>query len=414
MKFVPNLTKEKYIDFYNKSKYSTLLQSYEWGEFCITGKNQTPYYVGVVDDKGKVIGTSLLLKHKLRFGKYSFYAPRGFNLDFNNKELLSFFTKELINFMQKENVVFLEVDPEIMYQELDNEANIIENGKNNKTIHEYLLSLGYKHKGFNKLYENNQPRYTFIIDLTTNYEERMNKSFLKNINRASKYDLEVSVGDYKDLEAFYELYKKTAERDDFDGYSPDYYNKFYEVFAKSKMTKIFLGKVYPKKILNNLELELREVNESLKEVTNENKKDILLKRQEKLFKEMELFNKYKDYKDGLIASAHIMAFYQDKVVALYAGNDKEFQSTYINNYVYYEKIKWAKENGYKSLDLFGVTGDPNTKYKNLAGIYEFKKQLGGNLIEYIGEYDLVANKFYYHLFKIITPIYRKLKRIIKK
>lgn len=414
MKFIENINKEDYLKFYNKSKYSTLLQSYEWGEFCITGKNQTPYYVGVSDDKGNLLGTALLLKHKLRMGKYSFYCPRGFNLDFNNEELLKFFTEELLKFMKKENVVYLEVDPEIMYQELDNDANIIENGRNNFKIHDYLLSIGYKHKGFNKLYENNQPRYTFILDLTTDYEAKMGKSFLKNIAKSSKYQPEVYIGDINDIDYFNELYQMTAQRDDFAGYGDDYYENFYKIFNDSKMTKLFLGKIYPKVILNNLDQELRETNEELKNITNENKKDALLKKQERIFKELEFFNNYKDLKDGLVVSAHILALYQDKAVALYAGSNKDFQSTYVNNYVYYEKIKWCEENNYKSLDLFGVTGDPETKYKNLKGIYEFKKQLGGQLIEYIGEYDLVADKFYYHLFKIITPIYRKIKGIIKK
>ena len=413
MKFITKIPKNKYVDFYNNSKNSTILQSYEWGQFCIEGKNQIPYYVGMEDNNGKLKCSSLLLKKKLPFGLCYFYAPRGFNIDFNDYDLLNTFTKELKIFMKKERAIYLIIDPEISYQELDNDAKIIENGHNNYEIHKTLIKLGYKHTGFNKLYENNQPRYTFVIDLDSDYESKMNKSFLKNIEKSKKFNLKFYIGDESDLKHFNDLYDKTSLRDDFSSYGSKYYEKFYKTFKENNMAEIFLCKLFPKDILNTLENELKDLNEEIKKVKNNNKLNPLLKRQEKLLKDIEFYNSKKKEKE-VVVSAHIMGFYQDHAVALYAGNDKEYQSTYANNYVYYEKIKWAKENGYKTLDLFGVTGDPHTEYKNLAGIYEFKKQLGGKLIEYIGEYHLINNKIIYYALKMILPIYHKIRKIMKK
>lgn len=410
MKFKTDIKEKEYKKYYNESKYSTILQSYEWGQFCIEGKGQTPYYVGLVDDKDKLICASLLLKRKLPLGKCSFYAPRGFNLDFNNQELLEIFTKELIKFLKEEKAISLTIDPEVMYQEIDNEVNVIPNGKNNYQIHNNLLKLGYKHKGFNKLYENNQPRYTFIIDLDDNYENRISKSFLKDVKRSNKFELEFYVGNEDDIKYFNELYKKTAQRDNFSGYGDNYYKRFYEIFHKSNMAQIFLCKLYPQKVIDVLEKELSEINEEIKR----NNDQSLLTRQEKVFKDLEFFSKYKNEKNGIVVSAHIMAFYQNYAVALYAGSDRDFQMTYANYYNYYEKFKWVKEHGYQSIDLFGVTGDPNTKYKNLAGLYDFKKKLGGQLVEFIGEYDLIINKAYYYLLHILSPIYYKIRKIIKK
>ena len=413
MKFITKIPKNKYVDFYNNSKNSTILQSYEWGQFCIEGKNQTPYYVGMEDNNGNLKCSSLLLKKKLPFGLCYFYAPRGFNIDFNDYDLLNTFTKELKIFMKKERAIYLIIDPEISYQELDNDAKIIENGHNNYEIHKTLIKLGYNHTGFNKLYENNQPRYTFVIDLNSDYESKMNKSFLKNIEKSKKFNLKFYIGDESDLKYFNELYDKTSLRDDFSSYGSKYYEKFYKTFKENKMAEIFLCKLSPKDVLNTLENELKDLNEEIKKVKNDNKLNPLLKRQEKLLKDIEFYNSKKKEKE-VVVSAHIMGFYQDHAVALYAGNDKEYQSTYANNFVYYEKIKWAKENGYKTLDLFGVTGDPHTEYKNLAGIYEFKKQLGGKLIEYIGEYHLINNKIIYYGLKIFLPIYHKIRKIMKK
>lgn len=409
MKFVDNLDKKDYINFYNKSKFSSILQSYEWGQFCIDGKKQTPYYVGVLDDKGNVIATSLLLKRKLPFNKCSYYAPRGYNLDFNNKELLSFFTNELIKFMKKENAISITIDPEIMYQELDPLANIIPNGKNNFNIHENLLNIGYKHSGFNKLYENEQPRYSFIINLNDDYKSRMNKTFLKNTRKALKYGVEFYVGNEDDLVYFNELYKKTAERDDFMGYGDKYYNDFYKIFNKSKMADIFLCKIFPKKVIDAIEEDIKLVNKELKKNPED---EVSLKRKETMMNDLSFYSQL-DSKE-IVVSAHIMAYFQDKVVALYAGSDRDYYLTCANSYIYTEKFDYVKGLGYQSVDLFGVAGDPNTKHKNLAGIYEFKRKLGADLIEYIGQYDLIGNKFYYNIFKYIIPVYRKIKNIIKK
>lgn len=413
MRFITNLDKNQYIDFFNNSKYSSILQSYEWGQFCIEGKGEKPYYVGLVNNQNKIVAATLLLKHPLAFGYSYFYAPRGFNMDFNDYDILNTFTKELKQFMKQEKVIYLKMDPEISYQELDNNANIIKNENNNYEIHKTLVNLGYIHNGFNKLYENNQPRYTFILDLVDDYKNRMSKSFLKNIEKSKKFNLEFSVGNKDDLKHFNRLYDITSKRDDFNSYGDKYYERFYDIFHEQEMAEIFICKLKPKKVLNALETELRSINEDIIITKNDNKLNTLHNRQEKVLKDMELYSKYKDEKE-IVVSAHIMALYQEKAVALYAGNDKEFQSTYANNFMYYKKIEWAKKNDYKTLDLFGVTGDPNTKYKNLAGIFEFKKSLGGKLIEYIGEYDLVNNYVLYYSLKILLPIYHIIKKLITK
>ena len=122
-------------------------------------------------------------------------------------------------------------------------------------------------------------------------------------------------------------------------------------------------------------------------------------------------DKYKDIKEDKIpVNAHIIVLDNGLATALYAGNDTEYKDTYSNYLTYYTKIKYAYDNKCKEMDLFGVTGDPNTKYKNLAGIFEFKKQFGGNLIEYIGDFELIANPFLKKIFTFLLKIYHFIRR----
>ena len=413
MRFVRNINKNDYKKFYSKFIPFSFMQSYEWGQFCIKGKKQKPYYVGVVDDNNNILCASLILKTSLPFGYSYFYSPRGFLIDYNDRDLLKFFTKELSKFLKSEKAIYLKFDPEIKYQTLDNNANIID-GDNNYELHNYLKSIGYIHQGFNKLYEKNQPRYTFMLNLTDDYESKMSKSFLKNIEKSKMYDLEFVVGNENDLDEFKRIYQMTKERDNFAGYDLSYYEDFYKLFHKNNMAEIFLIKLYPNKIIDTLNKEMSDLLKQKNITKNENKLVKINKSIDKVNKDLEFFNKYKENTDGIIVSSHIMVFCNGLATALYAGSDKSFQSTFANNYMYYKKIEYAHSKGYKYLDLFGVTGDPNTTYKNLKGIYEFKKQLGGELVEFLGEYDLVSNKFMYNSLKILLPLYRKMQRIKRK
>ncbi len=399
MKFVVDVTKEKYQEFLNKCEYKNFLQSYEWGSFCAVGKNKQPFYFGVEDDKGKLIGTVMMIQTKLLFGYSYMYAPRGYVLDYQNKELIAFFSQELKKYFKKHKIINMVINPYISYQELDNDANIVENGNNNYELYNYLLSLGYKHRGFTKNYESFEPRYTFIIPFENKtFDEVYNgfsKSMRQNIKRAEDLGVEVIKGSEKDIETFYLLISKTGEKDHFHPYTKDYYLNFYKIFNKVGKAEIFVSYIYPKKILKGI-AKLKEIN---KDKPNSIEK----------LKMMEA--KYQNIKEEKIAvNAHIIVLDNGYSTALYAGNSSEYTDTYSNYLTYYTKIKYAYDHGCKSMDLFGVTGDPKTTVKNLAGIFAFKKQFGGNLVEYIGDFDLVAYPF---LFKIMPPlmkIYRKLRR----
>ena len=121
----------------------------------------------------------------------------------------------------------------------------------------------------------------------------------------------------------------------------------------------------------------------------------------------------KEYGNDLTLSAHMIIEYGDKAWVLYAGNHNILSETYVNYATYYEHLKYCKEQGLKIYDQFGTTGDlskDNPRY----GLHVFKKTFGGNYIEFMGEFDLVTNKFMYFVFTKLVPFYRKTVRNITK
>lgn len=401
MNFIENLEEKEYEQFWRKTPNNHFMQSYEWGQICQKNRNQIPMYVGLKNNKNELVAAALLLKKKTPFNMCYFYCPRGFTIDFSNLEVLSEFTTKLKEFLKKENAIYLRIDPPIMYQEINENAEKIEGGHNNYEIFNNLLKLGYKHQGFNKLYEGNQPRYTFrtYFNKYSSFEEvekTFSKSFFRPVKRSYNYDLEVYEAD--EVDNFHRLIKLISSRDGFHEYSLDYYKNVYEELKKKNLVKIYNVKIKPKQVLEKLQNEL--ASEKKEDKKNKLEKDI------DFLKESFKNNKEKE----LIIASLICTYSATGAWSLYIGNDDIASYTGTVNRLYYEFMKDAYNNGYEYADLFGVVGDPKTKYKNLAGIYEYKRKIGGEYIEFIGEFDLINHPIWYKILPFLLKIYRKIKK----
>ncbi|MDD5865039.1 MAG: peptidoglycan bridge formation glycyltransferase FemA/FemB family protein [bacterium] len=412
MKIINNLTEKQYKDFFNKSKYNHFLQCYAWGKASI-GKGLKPVYLGLVDEQNKIHAVCLAFE-KEKFNLKYYYAPRGPIIDFENKELLKEFSIALKKYLKENNGIYFKIDPGIILHILDENANPIKDEINNEWLHDYLIDLGFKFKGYTKLFEANQPRFTFRIDTKREIEEiekSMNKTYLKTIKRSYNYDLEIN--DYFDADIFYKLMKDIANKDNFNGFPKEFYDNFNKEFTKDKNVKYVTIKIYPDKILKKTEDELKNIEEKLNNGLIPDKKKIdtenIIKR---LQKDIEVFSPYKNkYPEGLISLILICPIINNKMWTLYIGNNSLATYTFAVNRAYYEAIKIAHNNNCDFIDLFGTSGDPNTNVKNYAGIHEYKRKMGGTYIEFIGEYDLVEKPIINKILPLFIKIYRKFKKM---
>ena len=400
MKFIKNLSEKEYQEFWENTPNNHFMQSYEWGQACKKNRDQIPCYVGLKNDKDEIVAAALLLKKKTPLNMCYFYAPRGFTMNFEDNKVLTEFTNGLKNYLKEENAIYLKLDPPLMYQEVNTEGEKVENGKNNYVIFNNFLNLGYKHKGFNKLYEGNQPRYTFRTyynkyNSFDEVEKTFSKSFSKPLKRSYNYDIEIYQSD--EVKTFHELIKLISDKDGFNEYSFDYYNNVFEELNKKGYIKVYNVTINPSKLIEKF----------TKELETEKKEE----RKAKIQKDIEYFTELsKNHKEKYTCASLICTYSATGAWSLYIGNDEVATYTGTVNRLYYEFMKDAYDNGYEYADLFGVVGDPKTKYKNLAGIFEYKRKIGGDLIEFIGEFDLVNKPFWYNVLPTLLKIYRKLKK----
>jgi lipid II:glycine glycyltransferase (peptidoglycan interpeptide bridge formation enzyme) len=285
-----------------------------------------------------------------------------------------------------------------MYQEIDEEAKPVKDGLNNYNTFKDFIELGYDHQGFYKLYEGNQPRYTFRTYFNkykdfSEVEKTFSKSFSKPLKRSYDYDLEIYEAD--EVKTFYDLIQLVSQRDGFKAYSYEYYNTVFNELKKDNLVKVFNAKINPSKLI-------KKFKEQIKNDHNEDRK-------KRTLKDIEFLSSLPNQKEYTCASL-ICTYTNSGAWSLYIGNDEAATYTGTVNRLYYEFIKDAYENKFEYADLFGVVGDPHTKFKNLAGIYEYKRKMGGDYIEFIGEFDLINKPFWYKVLPILLKIYRKIKK----
>jgi lipid II:glycine glycyltransferase (peptidoglycan interpeptide bridge formation enzyme) len=116
-------------------------------------------------------------------------------------------------------------------------------------------------------------------------------------------------------------------------------------------------------------------------------------------KEYTIFNVF--LKNKVIAGGTMM-IYKNMITNHLASSDNQYLNLSPNNFLYYQMIKFAKEN-----NLNFVNYGPSLRKDNVA---KFKISMGGKPIEF--EEHIIINYLMYKLFSILSFISLKLKKII--
>ena len=424
------LSKEEFKKYADKSPEISFYQTEQWANLK-KGNGWDAYYLGLKDND-EVKAVSLILSKNIPIiKKKMFYAPRGFLIYYNDKDLLEEWTKELKKFAKDEKAIFVKIDPYVEYQERDNNGEIVEDGRNNKSSHQNLVDLGYKHFGFNTMQDTLQPRWMHVIDTDRSLEEidkdmeSKTRQILRKNERSGITTREI---DKDELQTFKEIMQKTSDRREFIDRPFSYYESMWDNLHDAGILKILLGEIDFDLFEENTTNELKEHEDALKDrkykyengllKMNEKKYNSNNKQDEeqiaRLKKDLE---KIKEYKKSLghkkTLGGIMFLTYGNEVLSLLGGtldDVMQFKSAYT---IHYAGIKYAQEKGYKRYNFYGITGDFNES-NPLYGLYLFKKSFGGYVVELLGEYDLVISPFWYHTYNLAFNTYHGLKNLKHK
>ena len=383
MKKFVELSKDEFFKVENDLPGNSFYQTTDWANLKkITGWDSC--YVGIMDNK-KIVAASLLLSKNMFFGKKMFYAPRGYLMDFDDKELLELFSTEIKKYVKKNNGIFVKIDPLVEYKYHDKNGDVIDGDFSNEDLYNLLKKLGYKHKGFTIGYSSElQFRWSYCLDINRDKEDifkEMDQRCRRCIRKYEKYPLKMVDVNEKNIDDFKAIMEHTAIRQNHFDRSKDYYMSLKDNLGdRVKMVIIYLDR---DKYLDD-------------------------------FKDDKLYDRIKDVSKKMIPiSAGVFIFDKDRANYVYGGTYSYYMSLMAQYKLQMDMIYLAKEKGIKLYDFGGISGNfiPGTPD---YGVYEFKRGFGGYVVEYIGEYDLVVNKFLYNLYNMGYSLYRNLKKIKSK
>ena len=401
------ITEEEYRKFWENHPLKTFLSAPEISELR-KKSNWNTYFVGVKENK-KLIASTMLLAHKRHFGKYEFYSPRGYLLDFNNKELVDYFTNEIKKFVKEHKGYIFRVDPYLIYKERDINGDIVENGVDNSKVVDNLLKLGFKKVPTSSL---EQVSWMFSLGLEGKDEEtilkEMKSSTRNKIRKIEKFGIDVKEIGYDELERFQSIMEETSKRKGFSNRKLSYYQDMYKLFHDKGEVKFFITELNLKNYISNLEKDIKEREDKLNSLSdakyNEGAKKNLTNEIDSLNKRIEDSKNIIKEKntDVITLSGSMFMLIQPEVIYLSSGNYEEFLKFDSQYLIQWELIKYGIANKFKKHNFYGIPADINTHPKDY-GIYEFKRGFNGYVEELIGEYELPIT-WHYYLLKLIHKI----------
>lgn len=347
--------KEKWNNFVKTNSDSSLLQSWQWGQFQESlGRKiwrlaiepsghqaiKSTYGGSAKDERLSFLAVALVIKQNLPFGKSYLYCPRGPIARHIIKESCSYrvVLKQLLRrikeIAKRENAIFLRVDP-----------------ATNSESEFFTTLLLYNFAAVRKQV---QPKDTLVLDITRSENELLSQMHYKtryNIRLAKRKGVKVSQSiDLKDIDIFWDLLSETTKREGFKSHSKQYYQKQLEILGRENLIKLFLAK----------------------------------------------------YKGKVIAS-NIVSFFGDTTTYLHGASLYKYRNLMAPYLLQWEAIVEAKKRGCKFYDFWGVA-PPEKPSHPWIGITRFKKGFGGKEIHYIGAWDKVYQIGWYGLYNLAKKI----------
>lgn len=408
MKFT-ELGVEEYKQFLDNHKLKSFLQTIEYGE--VKKKEGLKYYLVGVKENEKILCSALLLSKRGKLPGSFFNCPRGFLIDYNDKELLKFFTQNIKKYVKSKGGYILNIEPKILYKERDINGDIVINGFDNEQIHKNLISLGYRHNGFYKeLDPNKQVRWAFALDISNKSEEEVFKNFDRKtrnqLKRIEKYGVTTREIDRNELKKFKNIVENSGQRKNFHSRSLTYYENMYDIFKPNNYIKYIIAELNINDYISFLNSEIKNTKEKISKLSEHSisqKKE--LESYVSSLNEKLIYSSNIQKEDGNIITlaGGMFMTYGDELVYLFSGSDGKYLFFGGQYLIQWEMIKYAIKNNFKKYNFYGINGNFDSNDKR-HGLYEFKKGFGGTVIEYIGDYDLIVSKPKYLIKKLCSKI----------
>lgn len=200
-----------------------------------------------------------------------------------------------------------------------------------------------------------QPKAVMVLDLGADLDAvfaGFHPKWRYNVRLAERKGVEVARAGRDELPAFYDLLVETARRDGFLVRSRSYFESLFEGLEPAGLIAMFLAR----------------------------------------------------FQERAIAGAICLGF-GPRLTYTYGASSNEHRNVMPNHLMQWHMIRWAKEAGYRTYDLRGVSPvrDGKPVEVHLAGLNRFKEGFGARYVEYAGTFDLPLRPVLYRAWRWGAP-----------
>jgi len=308
------------------------LQSWEWGDFK-ERIGMKAIRLGVYDQGELVDGFQVLTRE---IPKLDYRVGQLLKSNLPSKEVIS----ALRDLSQEEKIVYLLIEPDYIVRRWANKKGTIKQPPVvDQPVDLTKLDLQEAKK---KLFAT----YTFLLDLQESEEKIM-----KNMHRKTRYNVRLAERkgvkvyektDEEGLEIFIKLLLKTMRRQGFYMHDENYFKQLWKT-------------LFPKKMIHILMAEY----------------------------------------EGEVLAAWLLLTYQDRIFYPYGASISKHRDVMASNLICWEAVKLGKSLGCQQFDMWGSLGPKPDKNDEWYGFHRFKRGYGGDLVEFVGSWDLVVNPIFY-------------------
>ncbi len=355
-------------------------------------------YIGYVDDAGNIKAASLILIRKItNHAKYG-YAPKGFLINYYDKDLVQSFFDALREYYKGKDFIFIKFNPEIIIGQTTKARNFIVDYNNNVKVIDELKSMNVKRRLESFEFELMQPKFNAYVNLRQFDYKKLKRNYRKKIKHCLDYGMKLVTGSPKDIDIFYQFIKGKTK------HPITYYRNYFNVFSRDNSIDLVLVQVDFERYLSAIreahDKEARindHYNEMIQTKVNQKTLNSKMNSDRKLqaYKEkiVKATNELKKQRTAFVGGALVIKHY-NRVSILISGYSNEYAYLNPHHFLYYAIFERYKPY-FNFCDMNGVTGvfDEKSKYN---GLNKFKIDFNPTIYEFIGEFDLICSE---HLFK---------------
>jgi peptidoglycan pentaglycine glycine transferase (the first glycine) len=325
-------------NFVASSACCNITQSYEWGELAPHLGASEALRVGVVDEHGMLCAAMLVLvSHAPVINRTYFYAPRGPVIDDPNSPAMAI----MLNFVKaearKRSAFMLKVEPSVLADDT-----------------RWLTAL--QHQGFRANPYATHIRHEWVLDIRPDEKTLlagMKEKWRYNIRLAGRKGIVVRRGaGQADLDAFYQIYETTSERDQFFIHNKSHYEDVMRLFGEDDHAALFLAEY-----------------------------------------------------EGQVVAGTIVLYLGCWSWYMYGASSNEHRERMPNHLLQWTGMQWAKTKGCWYYNFRGIP-DILEEGQELWGVYQFKRGFGGYPLRSLETHDLIYQPLVYEAYRRLLEVKR--------